>query len=43
MEFIAKEVEAVAKAETDEQQQWVQLSDLQLAVVGGGAGDVVFH
>ena len=44
MEFNKKEAAAVVEAiENAAQEQVVELHDVQLALVGGGAGDVVFH
>jgi hypothetical protein len=40
MEMTKREVEAIAAAVN--QAQPVQLNDLQLALVGGGIGEVVF-
>ena len=44
MEFTKRETAAVAETiETAVQDQVVELEEMQLALVGGGAGDVVFH
>ena len=44
MEFNKKEAAAVVETvESAAQDQLIELRDVQLALVGGGAGDVVFH
>ena len=41
MEFNNLELEIIQGA--TEAEQMIELTDLQLAVVGGGCGEVVFH
>ena len=43
MEFSKNEILAVESADTQNEAAVVELSELQMALVGGGCGEVIFH